>query len=94
MADNTCNDPPARVRGEGMPLAPPALRSARILVADDLEANLRFLEGVLRAAGYDSVDTTQHGAEVTELYRRYRYDLVVLDLGLPDRDGYVVLAEL
>ena len=94
MADNTCNDPPARVSGEGMPLAPPALRSARILVADDLEANLRFLEGVLRAAGYDSVDTTQHGAEVTELYRRNRYDLVVLDLGLPDRDGYEVLAEL
>lgn len=79
---------------EGIPLAPPALRAARILVVDDVDADLRFVEDILRAAGYASVETTRHGRDVRELHRRNRYDLIVLDLVLPDIDGFEVMRQL
>ena len=67
---------------------------ARILVVDDLEANVRLLERALRGAGYVSVDSTMNPYEVCELHRRNRYDLILLDLQMPGMDGFQVMEGL
>ena len=65
----------------------------RILVIDDEPQIRRFLDISLRAQGYvvDMADTGQGGLEALATHGA---DLVILDLGLPDRDGQQVLREL
>ena len=68
--------------------------NARILVVDDLEANVRLLERTLRGAGYTSVASTMDPYEVCELHRKNRYDLILLDLQMPGMDGFQVMEGL
>src|SRR6202451_3955135 len=75
-------------------LSPADILDARILIVDDQEANVRLLEGMLRIAGYTSVDSTTDPNEVCELHRRNRYSLILLDLQMPIMDGFQVMAGL
>ena len=68
--------------------------NARILVVDDKEANIRLLEGMLRVAGYTSVESTTYPHEVCELHRKNRYGLILLDLQMPGMDGFQVMEGL
>src|SRR5436853_7228467 len=68
--------------------------NARILVVDDKEANVRLLEGMLRVAGYASVESTTDPNEVCELHLKNRYDLILLDLQMPGMDGFQVMEGL
>src|SRR6202165_5601025 len=68
--------------------------NARILVVDDKEANVRLLEGMLRIAGYTSVESTTDPSEVSELHRKNRYALILLDLQMPGMDGFQVMEGL
>ncbi|MGD0049685.1 MAG: SpoIIE family protein phosphatase [Bryobacteraceae bacterium] len=68
--------------------------NARILVVDDQEANVRLLEGMLRVAGYTSVDSTMDPRKVCELHRKNRYNLILLDLQMPGMDGFQVMEGL
>jgi two-component system cell cycle response regulator len=68
--------------------------TARILIVDDMEDNLRMLEAVLREAGYTSVSATQDPRGVKELHRRNDYDLIILDLQMPMMDGFEVMESL
>src|SRR5580658_3029485 len=68
--------------------------SARILVVDDRETNVRLLEGMLRVAGYTSVDSTTDPCRVCELHRANRYSLILLDLQMPGMDGFQVMQGL
>jgi two-component system nitrogen regulation response regulator NtrX len=64
-----------------------------ILIVDD-EAGIReSLGGLLEEEGY-SVAACATGAEAMVLLRDAHYDLVLLDIWLPDRDGLEVLAEI
>lgn len=66
---------------------------ARILVVDDEPQIRRFLRHGLGGQGYDVREAADAAAALREAVNG-RPDLVVLDLGLPDRDGLEVLAEL
>jgi serine phosphatase RsbU (regulator of sigma subunit) len=68
--------------------------NARILVVDDMLANVRLLEGMLRIAGYVSVESTTDSSRVCELHRKYRYSLILLDLQMPGMDGFQVMEGL
>jgi putative two-component system response regulator len=68
--------------------------NARILIVDDLEANVRLLERMLVSAGYTSVASTMDPCEVCELHRKNRYDLILLDLQMPGMDGFQVMEGL
>jgi serine phosphatase RsbU (regulator of sigma subunit) len=68
--------------------------NARILVVDDKETNVRLIEGVLRVAGYASIESTTNPNEVCELHRKNRYDLILLDLQMPGVDGFQVMEGL
>jgi two-component system KDP operon response regulator KdpE len=65
---------------------------ARILVIDDEPQIRRFLDISLRAQGYDVV-TAATAQEGLQAFARGA-DLIVLDLGLPDRDGVDVLRDV
>ena len=72
-------------------VSPADILNARILVVDDQEPNVRLLEGMLRIAGYTSIESTTNPKEVCELHRTRRYSLILLDLQMPDMDGFQVM---
>jgi PAS domain S-box-containing protein len=67
---------------------------ASILIVDDLEANVMLLEQMLRNAGYANITTTQDPRAVCALHREQRYDLILLDLQMPEMDGFQVIEAL
>jgi two-component system KDP operon response regulator KdpE len=69
------------------------MNNARVLVVDDEPQILRALGINLRARGWD-VDTAGDGTSALAKIGATAYDVVVLDLGLPDLDGVDVLTRL
>ena len=66
---------------------------SRILIAEDEARISTFLEKGLRANGFAS-DTAANGDDALRLARSGRYDLLILDIGLPGSDGFEVLRTL
>jgi DNA-binding response OmpR family regulator len=67
--------------------------AARILIAEDEHGISSFLDGGFRAAGF-ATTVVEDGSSARALARTGEFDLMVLDLGLPTRDGLSVLEEL
>ena len=65
----------------------------RILLIEDDSATAKSIELMLKSQGY-VVDTTDMGEDGEEIAKIYDYDIVILDLMLPDMDGYEVLKNL
>src|SRR5262245_35705856 len=66
---------------------------ARILVVDDIPANVRLLEAVLVPRGYDVV-SAPNGIAALELVESARPDIVLLDVMMPELYGYAVCRRL
>ena len=66
----------------------------KILIVDDKEAGTLLLERMLRGAGYDSIASTINPGKVCGLHREHGYDLILLDLNMPDMDGFQVMEGL
>jgi two-component system copper resistance phosphate regulon response regulator CusR len=66
---------------------------SRILIAEDEARIASFVEKGLKANGFVTV-VASDGEEALRLARAGRFDLLILDLGLPGRDGLEVLREL
>ncbi|MDO8412895.1 MAG: response regulator [Gallionellaceae bacterium] len=77
-----------------MLLQAPEIFNGSILIVDDQKANVQLLERLLSGAGYTSVSSTTNPQEVGELHRKNHYDLILLDLQMPDMDGFQVMEEL
>lgn len=73
-------------------MSPPA-DPATILVVEDDPSLSAVLAATLKAAGYRPV-SARTGAEGLRWYAHYAPDLVLLDLGLPDRDGLDVIRDV
>jgi two-component system cell cycle response regulator len=67
--------------------------SARILVVDDIPANVKLLEARLTAEYFD-VMTASSGLEALEICARGECDLVLLDVMMPNLDGFEVCRRL
>jgi two-component system, cell cycle response regulator CtrA len=65
----------------------------RVLLIEDDSAMARSIELMLRSEGFN-VYTTDLGEEGIDLGKLYDYDIVVLDLQLPDMSGFEVLKTL
>jgi PAS domain S-box-containing protein len=71
-----------------------AIRQASILIVDDQEANVTLLEHMLADDGYTRVMSTTRPTEVCALHRKNDFDLILLDLQMPDMDGFEVMEGL
>jgi two-component system cell cycle response regulator CtrA len=65
----------------------------RVLLVEDDSATAKSIELMLKSEGY-ICDTTDLGEDGLEIGKLYDYDIIVLDLMLPDMDGYEVLRRL
>jgi two-component system copper resistance phosphate regulon response regulator CusR len=66
---------------------------SRILIAEDEERISSFIEKGLRANGFTTT-VAPDGRDALLLARSGDFDLMILDLGLPGKDGFDVLKEL
>jgi two-component system cell cycle response regulator CtrA len=65
----------------------------RVLLVEDDSSMAKSIEMMLKSEGY-IVDTEEMGEDGLELGKIYEYDIIILDLMLPDMDGYEVLKSL
>ncbi len=64
-----------------------------ILVVDDNEINLKLISKILELGGYE-VSTSRSGRTALELVGQRRPDLAILDVMMPDMDGYELCESL
>src|SRR5215212_9589931 len=67
---------------------------ASILIVDDQESNVLLLERMLLNKGYTNITSTMNPREVCPLHRAHDYDIILLDLQMPEVDGFQVMEEL
>ncbi|HEY0268240.1 MAG TPA: response regulator [Methyloradius sp.] len=68
--------------------------NASILIVDDQDANVQLLEQLLAEAGYTHITSTMNPLEVCALHRNNCYDLILLDLQMPEMNGFQVMEAL
>ena len=67
--------------------------SKRILIVDDEEHIREHYQQLLTEKGFE-VDTAHDGTSGLEVFRNGNYDLVLLDVNMPDKSGLEVLKEI
>ena len=67
--------------------------TARILVVEDIEPNVRLLEAKLLVEYYDVI-TANDGASALTITKEQSPDLILLDVMMPGMDGYEVCERL
>jgi CheY-like chemotaxis protein len=68
-------------------LAEERRRRGRILLAEDYPTNQQVALTHLRGAGYDA-DLAENGLEAVEAFRKGAYDLILMDVQMPEMDGF------
>ena len=70
------------------------LEEANILLVDDSRELLTILTDALHGAGFAHVACAQSVREAREAFARERPDIMVLDINLPDGDGFTLFGQL
>jgi PAS domain S-box-containing protein len=81
----------SRIRRPGRAAAAPTLGERlplSILVADDVEVNRKLAVLMLKALGYESPQAVSTGAEAVQAATHRSFDLVLMDVQMPDMDGF------
>ena len=98
MADDLTPKAPSTSppRGESQPVwggPAPATTNFRILVADDNKVNRLLMTRSLELLGY-RVATAENGCVALKMLRSDSFDLLLLDMAMPEMDGFQVLEQL
>ncbi|HLG88080.1 MAG TPA: PAS domain S-box protein [Alphaproteobacteria bacterium] len=82
--------PPAEVSAadDGLSATP-----ARILIAEDLPVNQTIIRGMLRASGH-SLTIVDNGAQALAAVRTSEFDIVLMDMEMPEMDGLTATREI
>lgn len=67
---------------------------SRVLIVDDNQANVALLERVLQHAGYKNYQSVTDSRQFLDRFRVFQPDLILLDLMMPNVDGYAVMNQL
>jgi len=70
------------------------LKNANILIVDDQQANIDILTGLLDAKGFKNYSTTKDPTQVISLFEEFKPDLLMLDLKMPNLNGFEVMMQL
>jgi putative two-component system response regulator len=65
-----------------------------IFIVDDEVVNLKLLDKILTSAGYTNLVLINDPRQVLSLYHEHRPSLILLDLNMPDLDGFQVMEQL
>lgn len=94
-AEGPAADGPGEAGGAVVPLPGPgpARSGVRILIAEDNLANQMVIKHFLDMGGYRS-DVASNGLEAVRAARAQAYDLVLMDISMPEMDGITAAAEI
>lgn len=67
---------------------------ANILIVDDQIVNIKLLEKILTQAGYQNIFSTTDSRQAISMYLEHDIDLLLLDIRMPNMDGFEVMAKL
>ena len=67
---------------------------AKFLIVDDQEYNISLLNRILRRAQYEHLHCTTNPGELMSLFHEIRPDIILLDLHMPEVDGFTLLKQL
>ncbi|MEQ6916372.1 HD-GYP domain-containing protein [Halomonas aquatica] len=70
------------------------LKTSGIVIVDDEPANLKLMDRMLRAEGYQNLQLISDPREVVPRYREEGGSLILLDINMPYLDGFAVLEQL
>lgn len=65
----------------------------RALVVEDYFVNQEVTQDILELMGVD-VEVAENGREALELYQNQKYDLIFMDIQMPEMDGYQTTREI
>ncbi|MBI3098120.1 MAG: response regulator [Planctomycetes bacterium] len=82
-----------RPSGEGATSEAPDARPLRILLAEDYASNVVIVQAFLKGTPY-VLDVAKDGGEAVERFRSDRYDVILMDLQMPVKDGYAATREI
>lgn len=71
-----------------------SINKSKILIVDDEEDIVRLLSTVLRKEGFENIYTAGTAKEALNLAKKMNPDIILLDIMMPDRDGYEVCKEI
>ena len=70
------------------------LRTAKILIIDDEEADIRVLEWAFQMVEFPNVRSVTDSKQAMAVFNQFQPDIVLLDLNMPEPDGFAILKEL
>ena len=68
--------------------------NSKILIVDDKQQNVSLLETMLEGEGYTDILGITDSRNVVDIYQSYEPDIVLLDLNMPNVDGFKVMEQL
>jgi hypothetical protein len=85
-----------RPEAEPAPAAtePKDVRHVRVLVVEDNKVNQLLVRNMLRKFGFEQFDTASNGRKALECLRTQDYDIVLMDIQMPEMDGYEITREI
>lgn len=72
----------------------PILQRMKVLIVDDEPMNVAVLEDMLRESGYTRIRSLTDSRKALEICADFDPDLILLDLMMPDIDGFAILEAL
>jgi len=69
------------------------MNNKSVLVIDDDEISLLIVQNALELEGYTTI-TTMDSLLAAELFKRHKPDVVILDIFMPEKDGFELIKEL
>ena len=75
-------------KGFSAPTRTTAKEQGRILIVDDQQINLNISTHFLKSAGFRNLETAQNGKEALEKVEAFQPDLILLDIIMPEMDGF------
>lgn len=69
-------------------------KNKKILLAEDELSNQELMIDIFESLGCEAVDIVDDGSEVLTQYKAKQYDLILMDVQMPTKDGYQATQEI